>query len=91
MKEDLETRAQELAVYIIEHRTTIRDAAKHFGVSKSTVHVEVTVQNVSGGLSHKPEINKGGKQIASRPFFALCCLFDDYIIHLHIQIPAERV
>lgn len=41
MKEDLETRAQELAVYIIEHRTTIRDAAKHFGVSKSTVHTEV--------------------------------------------------
>ena len=53
MKEDLETRAQELAVYIIEHRTTIRDAAKHFGVSKSTVHVEVTVQNVSGGLSRR--------------------------------------
>ena len=53
MKEDLETRAQELAVYIIEHRTTIRDAAKHFGVSKSTVHVEVTVQNVSGGRSRE--------------------------------------
>ena len=42
MKEDLETRAQELAVYIIEHRTTIRDAAKHFGVSKSTVHKDLS-------------------------------------------------
>ena len=62
MKEDLETRAQELAVYIIEHRTTIRDAAKHFGVSKSTVHVEVTVQNVSGGLSHKPKITRAGSK-----------------------------
>ena len=42
MKEDLETRAQELAVYIIEHRTTIRDAAKHLGVSKSTVHKDLS-------------------------------------------------
>ena len=42
MKEYLETRAQELAVYIIEHRTTIRDAAKHFGVSKSTVHKDLS-------------------------------------------------
>lgn len=42
MREDLETRAQELAVYIIEHRTTIRDAAKHFGISKSTVHKDLS-------------------------------------------------
>ncbi len=42
MREDLETRAQELAVYLIEHRTTIRDAAKHFGVSKSTVHKDLS-------------------------------------------------
>ena len=67
MKEDLETRAQELAVYIIEHRTTIRDAAKHFGVSKSTVHVEVTVQNVSGGLSHKPKITRAGSKLNRIP------------------------
>lgn len=53
MTEDLLTRARELAVYIIETRTTIRQAAKHFGLSKSTVHVEVTVQNVSGGLSRR--------------------------------------
>ena len=38
MRDDLETRARELAVYLIERRTTIRDAAKHFSVSKSTVH-----------------------------------------------------
>ena len=42
MREDLEARAQELAVYIIEHRTTIRDAAKRFGVSKSTVHKDLS-------------------------------------------------
>ena len=38
----LERRACELAVYIIENRTTIRAAAQHFGVSKSTVHKDLT-------------------------------------------------
>ena len=42
MTEDLLTRARELAVYIIENRATIRAAAKHFGVSKSTVHKDLT-------------------------------------------------
>ena len=41
MTEDLLTRARELAVYIIETRTTIRQAAKHFGLSKSTVHKDL--------------------------------------------------
>ena len=42
MREDLEARAQKLAVYIIESRTTIRAAAKHFGISKSTVHKDLS-------------------------------------------------
>ena len=42
MQNNLEQRARELAVYIIEHQTTIRAAAKHFGISKSTVHMEGT-------------------------------------------------
>ena len=42
MRENLEQRAEELAVYIIENRATIRAAAKHFGVSKSTVHKDVS-------------------------------------------------
>ncbi len=42
MRDDLENRAQELAVYIIENRTTIRNAAKHFGISKSTVHKDLS-------------------------------------------------
>lgn len=42
MKEDLEARAQRLAVYILENRTTIRAAAKHFGISKSTVHKDLS-------------------------------------------------
>ena len=32
----------EIANYIIEHNATVRQAAKNFGVSKSTVHKDVT-------------------------------------------------
>ena len=42
MRDDLDRRARELAVYLIERRTTIRDAAKHFSVSKSTVHKDLS-------------------------------------------------
>ena len=42
MRDDLERRARELAGYLIERRTTIRDAAKHFSVSKSTVHKDLS-------------------------------------------------
>lgn len=42
MKTDVEQRAIELAEYIIENKTTVRDAAKKFGVSKSTVFVDVS-------------------------------------------------
>ena len=38
----MEKRAYELAVYIIENRTTIRAAAKQYGISKSTVHKDLT-------------------------------------------------
>lgn len=38
MKLYIEERALEIATYIIENKATVRQAAKHFGVSKSTVH-----------------------------------------------------
>jgi putative DeoR family transcriptional regulator (stage III sporulation protein D) len=41
MKGNIEERACDLAVYIIENRTTVRAAAKKFGVSKSTVHKDI--------------------------------------------------
>jgi len=40
--DNMEQRACDLAVYIIENRTTIRAAAKQFGVSKSTVHKDLS-------------------------------------------------
>ena len=42
MRDDLEQRAKELALYMIENRTTVRAAAKKFGVSKSTVHKDLS-------------------------------------------------
>ena len=38
MRTDIEERACDLAVYIIENSATVRSAAREFGVSKSTVH-----------------------------------------------------
>lgn len=42
MKTEVEQRAVELAEYIIQNQTTVRAAAKKFGVSKSTVFVDVS-------------------------------------------------
>ena len=42
MKENLERRACDLAVYVIENRATVRAAAKKFGISKSTVHKDLS-------------------------------------------------
>ena len=38
----MEERACDLALYIIEHRATVRGAAKQFGISKSTVHKDLS-------------------------------------------------
>ena len=42
MKDYIEERAVEIAYYIIERNATVRQTAKQFGISKSTVHKDVT-------------------------------------------------
>lgn len=42
MKDYIEERAAAIAHYIIEENATVRRTAKKFGVSKSTVHKDVT-------------------------------------------------
>ena len=37
-------RVVEIAQYVLETGDTVRGAAKHFGVSKSTVHKDITVK-----------------------------------------------
>ncbi len=41
MSDTIEERACALAVYMIETGATVRAAAKHFGISKSTVHKDL--------------------------------------------------
>ena len=42
MKDYIEERAISIANYIIENNATVRQTAKAFGISKSTVHKDVT-------------------------------------------------
>ena len=55
LKENMEERAERLALYIIENRTTVRAAAQKFGISKSTVHKDdgVIIRTVKGS-AEKP-------------------------------------
>lgn len=45
VKLSIEERSVELAHYIIDSKDTVRGAAKKFGISKSTVHKDITLQN----------------------------------------------
>ena len=53
MKYYIEERAIDIANYIIENNSTVRQTAKQFGISKSTVHVDVTMQNGLYGQLNK--------------------------------------
>jgi len=42
LKTNIEERACDLAVFIIENKATVRAAAQKFGISKSTVHKDLS-------------------------------------------------
>lgn len=52
LKSNIEERACDLAEYIIENKATVRAAAKKFGISKSTVHKDLSerLQHVNRSL-----------------------------------------
>ena len=50
MPERIEKRACDLAVYLIETGATVRAAAQHFGISKSTVHKDLSCR--LPGINH---------------------------------------
>ena len=57
----IEERAVNLAQYIINSKDTVRGTAKKFGISKSTVHKDVTLQNglrIGQTIPESIEINK---------------------------------
>lgn len=51
----IEDRAMELAHYIIDSKDTVRGAAKKFGVSKSTVHKDLSerIVKINPALAHE--------------------------------------
>ena len=58
MKEYIEERAIEIAYYIIEHKATVRQTARQFGVSKSTIHKDVTERHLTVNPSLAAEVRK---------------------------------
>ncbi|ACL70523.1 sporulation transcriptional regulator SpoIIID [Halothermothrix orenii] len=69
MKDYIRQRVIEIANYIYETKATVRQAAKIYGVSKSTVHKDVTerLKKVDPKLAHKVkqvlEFNKAERHI----------------------------
>ncbi len=62
--ETLNRRCEALAVYLVEHETTVRETAAHFNISKSTVHKDITerLKYINGELYVKvSEILKRNK------------------------------
>ena len=69
MKTYIEERAIEIANYMIENNATGRQAAKNFGISKSTVHKDVTerLEQVNPALAAEArkviDVNKSERHI----------------------------
>ena len=69
MKDYIEKRAVKIAAYIIENNATVRQTAKKFGISKSTVHKDITdrVEKIDPELAYSVrkilEINKAERHI----------------------------
>ena len=42
VRTNIEERVADLAAYIVDNQTTVRAAARQFGISKSTVHTDLT-------------------------------------------------
>lgn len=69
MRDYIEERAIEIAYYIIENKATVRQTAKLFGVSKSTIHKDVTerLQQINPSLARQArevlDMNKSERHI----------------------------
>ena len=62
-------RCEELAEYVIDTQATVRSAATHFGISKSTVHKDLTFRlrytnpSLFGLVKEVLEINKSQRHL----------------------------
>jgi sporulation transcriptional regulator SpoIIID len=62
LKDYIEERTLEIGKYIVKNKSTVREAAKVFGVSKSTVHKDVTerLENIN------PKLYKEVKEVLEK-------------------------
>lgn len=66
---DRKKRCELFGNYIVEHNATVREVARHFGISKSTVHKDVTTELHTVNLSLYErvydvlQINKGERHL----------------------------
>lgn len=58
MKSYIEERAIEIANYIIQNNATVRQAAKKYGISKSTVHKDCTERLIQVNPTLANEVRK---------------------------------
>jgi len=69
LKDYIEERALEIAKYVISNRSTVREAAKIFGCSKSTVHKDLTERlpkintNIATQVKQILDLNKAERHI----------------------------
>ena len=69
VKDYIEERVLTVGEYLVEHRATVRQAAKQYGISKSTVHKDMTerIERISPALAaevkHVLEFNKAERHI----------------------------
>jgi len=86
LKGNIEERACQLALYIIENRATVRGAARKFGISKSTVHIEDTKWNGPTGKDAAPictvKYGLGQRLCFIRGYFRL---FSDGLVRLEVE------
>ena len=85
MKGYIEERAVETAKYIIDNNATVRQAAKHFGISKSTVHKDITerLEKINASMAHEArkvlDVNKAERHIRGG------LATKEKYLHLHAQ------
>ena len=89
MKDYIEERAVELAYYIIETKSTVRQTARCFGISKSTVHKDITerLEEINPSLASETrkvlDVNKAERHIRGG------LATKEKYLHQHISFPPE--
>ena len=69
MRDYIQKRVMDIANYIIDHNATVRQTAKRFGISKSTVHKDVTdrLEHINPSLASQArvvlDVNKSERHI----------------------------